>query len=156
MTANVRVAAKLNNFLDSVVDTLKTISKRKNPAFLSSPKSVKRLMLAGDFAGKEKPFLTVHVVDWTATPSGFQRFDGELRFGVNCVVGDLADDAEKALLELVSDVILAVSSDVTFEGQVFYCFPESFEPNVDLMRRSGLAITTVVFKVSYRFDWFSP
>lgn len=152
---NVRNECAINSLLELIVERLKTISKKKDPRFLSNPKSVSRAFLLGDVVSREKPFLSVQILGWTATPQTAQRFDGNLRVGVYCVT-ESTKEAEATLARLVSDVVLALSEDVTLDGEAISCFPIEFEPNVDLALRTGLAVTSVVFEVFYRWSFDAP
>lgn len=151
----VRTECAINRLVDGVVEKLETIAKRKDPRFLSNPKTVGRAFLLGDVVQRQKPFLGVQVLGWTASPQTAQRFDGTLRVGVHCV-SESTKEAEATLARLVSDVVLALSEDVTLDGEAISCFPVEFEPNVDLAFRTGLAITTVVFEVFYRWEFDAP
>lgn len=150
-----RTETPMNLLAEAVIARLKTISQRKDSSFLTSPRAVKRLHMLGDFAGAQKPFLALSTLGWEVEPQAGQRFEGTLTLGVHCLAENSAN-AEGELLRLVSDVILALARDVTVGSQAVYLFPRSFEPNVDLTNRTGLAVTTVTFECKYKFDSTAP
>jgi hypothetical protein len=145
----------MNELADAVLAKLKTISARKDNSFLTTPKVVKRVGVFGDFTGMQKPSLALSVVGWEVEPHAFQSFEGKLRLGVHCITENTGE-TEAELLRLVSDVILALAKDVTVGSQAVYLFPQSFEPNIDVTNRTGLAVTTVTFECLYRFDSTAP
>lgn len=153
--AQVREETPMNLLVQAILAKLEGISERKDAAYLTTPRKVSRLHMIGDFAQVPKPVLAVAVAGWDATPAGAQRFDGKLSIAVDCMVS-LKGDPEGELLRLVSDVILALTRDVTVGGQAVYLFPQSFEPNVDRMKATGLAVTTVLFECGYKFDASNP
>jgi hypothetical protein len=150
-----RTDTPLNEIIEAVIVRLKTISAKKDSEFLTTPKWVGRLPLAGDFAGRQKPVLSVSVGSWEAEAQAANRFDGVLTIQVHCITEN-TDDAERELLRLVSDAMLALNRDITLSGEAIYLFPRMFEPNVDLSNRSGLAVATITFECRYRFDSTAP
>lgn len=153
--ALVRTDSPMNELADAIVAKLQGISERRDARYLSTPTKVVRGLSLGDFAQAPKPLLAVCVESWEATPRGAQQFDGHLKLGVHCMT-DATAEAEAALLRLVSDVVLALVADVTVGGRAVYLFPESFEPNVDAMKATGLAVTTVRFDCLYNFNESTP
>lgn len=149
-----RTSTPLNELAEAVVDKLKGISQRKDARYLTSPRDVKRLHMLGDFSG-QKPMLAVSAVSCTITPAGAQRFDAVLTLGVHCITDNTAD-AEGELMRLVSDVLLALAADVTVGSRAQHMFPTGFEPNVDLINRTGLAVTTVNYECQYQYDSTAP
>jgi hypothetical protein len=154
--AAVRTTTPLNLLRESVLTSLAGINHRKNSAYITTPKTVKRLAELGDFTGAQKPIVALGVTSAEFEPQTAQRFDGKIMFAVHCMTESKRADPEGDLLDLVSDVILALAANVTVGGQAIYLFPRSFEPNVDLIARSGLAVTTVIFECMYRFDSTAP
>lgn len=150
-----RTDSPLNALVEAIIARLKTISSKKDSAFLTTPKWVGRLPLAGDFAGRQKPVLSVSVGSWEVEPQAASRFDGVLTIQVHCITEN-TDDAERELLRLISDAILALNRDITLGGEAIYLFPRMFEPNIDLSNRSGLAVATITFECRYRFDSTAP
>lgn len=151
----VRTETPMNLLADAIIVKLRTISKRKDAAYLTTPKSVERSLALGDFAGKGKPILALSISAWEGNPVGASRLDGNLSIVVHCMTENTGG-AEAELLRLVSDVILCLLSDVTLGSQAIYLFPRSFEPNVDLISRTGLAVTSITFDCLYRFDTTNP
>jgi len=151
-----RRSTPMNDLADSIVAKLSRISAKKDNSYLSNPvMPVTRLNAIGNFAGKAKPCLALTVLGWEVEPQAGSRFEGTFRFGVHCMTENNAK-AEAALLDLVSDVILALQKDVTVGSQAIYLFPRSFEPNLDLSGRTGLAVTTVEYECKYKFDATAP
>ena len=150
-----RTVTPMNLLALAIINKLRDISARKDSRFITSPMAVNRLTLAGDFTGTQKPFLALTCMGWEVEPQAGSRFEGVMTFGVHCVTENNAD-AEGALLNLVSDVFLALAQDITLGATAMYLFPRSFEPNIDLINRTGLAITTVTYECRYKFDSTAP
>lgn len=151
----VRTETPMNSLANAIVEKLRTISHRKDSAYLTTPRSVERGLALGDFSGKGKPLLALTSFAWECEPVGAQLLDGRLSFVVHCMTENTRE-AEAELLRLVSDVILCLLNDVTIGEQAIYLFPRSFEPNVDLISRTGLAVTSITFECLYRFDASDP
>lgn len=151
----VRNETPLNELVLAVIVALKGISAKKNAAYLTSPASVERLNYFGTLTASQKPLLRVSMVSGEFDPLAAQRLEGNITLGVHCMTENKGD-AEGELLRLVSDVILALAVDVTLGGKAVYLFPRSFEPNVDLTQRTGLAVTTVNYDLRYKFDSIAP
>ncbi len=150
-----RTDTPMNVLSEAIVVKLKGISKRKDSQYLTSPRDVKRLHMVGDFAGVSKPLLALTLMSCEIEPQAGQRFESTLTFGVHCITENTSD-AEGELLRLVSDVMLALAKDVTVGAQAVYLFPRTFEPNVDLTHRTGLAVTTVTFECKFKWDSTAP
>jgi hypothetical protein len=151
----VRTYTPMNAIAEAILERLAGISHRKDSAYITSPRSVARLAVLGDFAGMAKPLVALTCLGWEVEPQSGRRFEGTLAFGVHCITENTAD-AEGELLNLVSDVLYALEQDVTVDGQAVYLFPTGFEPNVDLTNRTGLAVTTVRFECRYKYDAVAP
>lgn len=155
MPVVVRTTTPMNVLAEWILGRLRNISHRKDAAYVTTPLSVKRLSTMGDFAGMQKPSLALSSMAWEVEPQCARRFEGTLTFGIHCISENTADP-EGELMDLVSDVIYALTQDVQMGAQAIYLFPTRFEPNADLSQRTGFAVTTVSFECRYRFNFDAP
>jgi len=157
-----REPSKVNQIADAVLYYVKKIGKAKDESqWLTDPRQCKRMFVIGDITGGLRPLLAVQVMNVESTPKGPAYHDGKVTIGVHIVV-DGDPNSESLLNDVASDVIRAISLNETLGGDEVgkplaqSTYFVSYQPQYDVMLRTGFAVSTVTFEVTYEWAHTAP
>ena len=149
-----RLAALSNRIADAVMTALQTINAGSDAnTWLTTPKTVRRGLLANVVTLPNDPSLCVEVGNWRSVPKaggGPHRLN--ITINVHMKVSGL-DLAEQQLNSLAGDVAYALAQAESFAGLPIVQTGEiTYEPQTDLMLRNGLAIATLAADFEFEYD----
>lgn len=157
-----RQPSKVNQIADAVLYFCKKIGKAKDEsAWLTDPREFKRMLVVGDLTGGMRPLIAVSVANVESVPKGPANHDGTATVAVHIIV-DGDPEAETLLNDVASDVIRAVSLNETLgvgaDGKPLAqsSYFVSYQPQYDVMQRTGFAVSTVTFEVTYEWAHDAP
>lgn len=148
--------SRVNEIADAVLAAVSKISRPADMSqWLTVPRAFKRMLMIGDLTIGSRPLLCVQVLKVDSEVAGPAYHEGKAQIGVH-IVCDGDEKAEVQLNDIARDIIYAVHKDETLGGKVRSIYFTSYEPQYEVMQKSGFGVATVAFEATYEWAHAAP